>query len=388
VVNRPKTRAVFKDKSSDVDVFKRISFMKLNYIENFSNYNPKQAQDGLATVLSEMIDLLEKYHSDIDIRNTYYLDKSDPNNPEGVKYSMYEFKIAVDRTLNKVVLKRIYELAFKEYNLFARNMGDAIPTYQKNFRKTVFVRLYKLITEAKYDEFKDSYFKILPSLNLKDSKLNWISYCLERGYQYDKDWNIGGFGEARSSKSAFFCILTEKIYQFKMGMTHDQVDDYLISSKYLDNYYIYKDKKVDYTKVFGTPLWYDEGHFVADRRRSMSGKSVAFTTEKDTMANSDAISYILIQNYSDLDQRIVNKCKLIFQFLKRGKVNFYSDPTSFAIFKSRPFKKFEEKPELLNSYNRGSYRLANSSYFVSKIRFKKPTCKFWLSYKNFKREAQ
>lgn len=385
---RPKTRAVHNRFAGDYDKFTLIDNRLYDYIRAFNDYSPEIAQSELSSILSEMLTMVSKYYKEKDIRDCYYSDINTETKQE-TQYSLFEFCEIVNITLDKVLLKRIYELAFREYNLLARNMGDAIPTYTRNFRKSVFLRLYREVPDAKYDQFLADFEVKRNIAHLRRTKENWCVYCISRGYEFDMDFPIGIIGKKRISKSMFAKRFVERFYRFRLGKTHDEIHTFLKLYDYLTKFYVFKAKTLEYVSIIAEILWHDELMASGgERRGAMTRENRELTKNKKTEANANTVDLMIIQNYSDADSRIVDDVVMVFQVLERGHIYVHVDWKPFAVTKIRPFQKFEDNPDLLSEPVQGKYNLRNSKSYLGQFYYKNEKCEFWWDYKKFKQKEQ
>lgn len=181
---------------------------------------------------------------------------------------------------------------------------------------------YKVIYEG-YDAFKKRYVVPYDGYAVDDNFL-FSNYLMSQAKRYDISISEVLVGRKRSSKSTEGLWEVYDIYQGR--------NDKFNYKEYVDKYVIY-----DYSQMAndeeGSVRLNDEKHLTGDRRRFMSRANVETSVDINFYADNLNIDINLIQNYSDLDPRVIDTATILKFVLKRGHGMLFMSRDSIPIIK-------------------------------------------------------
>lgn len=203
--------------------------------------------------------------------------------------------------------------------------------------------LYGLIGVGK--QFVDSeiaaYQKFIIKHNYKDSNRLFLAWNVSRLWKYKLDFNMLVVGRKRSSKTSF-------AYQFVKDLFASREAE-LDIRKWVDGHVIY-DSRQRIDEEFMPIYLDDEGMLTGDRRRSMTRMQVQKTENINFYADLLPINITLIQNFSDLDLRLVDTSTALLLVTRRGEGLLFLGSDALAILKNTfGFDQFIKQPELLDN---------------------------------------
>jgi hypothetical protein len=241
--------------------------------------------------------------------------------------------------------------------------------------------LFNLIDiDSKFiEDHIDHYNNWIQKEKLEDTPENFFSYSISKMKNFDLDCNVLIIGRKRSSKSTLACDLVELIYKAR--------NEKFNYREYVDNFVIY-DNTQDTTGVYGGVYLDDELHLTADRRRSMTKGNVSKSVDINFFASLNAIHLGCIQNFSDLDQRIVDSASVLIIVDHRGEGMLFISSNVVAILKNTfGFEIFNERPELLKNTNVAPRSLRSLPSYICDIKWKDKRGEPFFEYYKKNKEA-
>lgn len=244
---------------------------------------------------------------------------------------------------------------------------------------------------ALYEVMQEDYKRRNKELNVIDSPKNWLCYLLSRGKIFDLDFTFLFFGYARSGKSTAMLDLERRIEAYKKMLPLKQItDELLFNIAHIKQTYIFSPK--EFTKLAelkDSILKTDEASLVLDRRKSMDRTQVNFLSKLNANAKNNNINFIAIQNYNDIDERIIRKSNGTFFQYERGSMLCFLASKNFAFLlgEGSDFKDYSKERWLFHDLRRGVSRLRQRWDFyadlpVPDLRVKYP--EGWKNYSDYK----
>lgn len=192
--------------------------------------------------------------------------------------------------------------------------------------------------------------------------LDWYSHNLAWLPRYDLDSPTVILGEARSGKSTITLWLILRYFMDKypsesMSEIIRRVIAVIQNTTFYSN-----EQKANPFKVYETPVWFDEAYFTFDKRNSMDQGNISLTGYMNAFASHKNPVFVLIQNLSDLDERIINKSNVILVY-ERGDAYVFMRHKNFPILKTGLFERIKKYPYLIRNKMIGKYSLVHLPNF-------------------------
>jgi hypothetical protein len=207
--------------------------------------------------------------------------------------------------------------------------------------------LFSLLDEVPYKVIYDGFSKFRKRYQIPfdgyvlDENFLFLNYAVSQAKNYDLDVSEVLVGRKRSSKS------TEGLWEYyDVCQARDEPFDY---KKFVDKYVVY-----DYSQTsqpeFSRFYLHDEKHLTGDRRRFMSRANVETSVDINFYADNLNINCNLIQNYSDLDTRVIDTATILKFVIRRGQGILFMSRDSIPIIK-QDFGMwiFQQNPEMVKN---------------------------------------
>jgi len=218
-----------------------------------------------------------------------------------------------------------------------------------------------------------------------NANLDYLSYIIWAGRakaRPKKDINILIIGRAQSGKSTLASIIGELVYMR---------DNKVFSKAFVDHNMAFNSKQG--LKLFAElkedVLIADEGYFTADRREATRYIQVKYLEILNFLASQHNVIITIMQDYTDIDLRIVKKADILIlvDMVGRGKV--YADSKRFPIIKRQIINtdRFEKKPSLLND-SIGDNELRKDTNYIFEIAWGPRNDSIWKHYMEIKKGWQ
>lgn len=381
---------------SEIDKFNltRIESLKSALTISWSDLNVLEARQQLGNILSQMLDILDKYFGDkasSPILNKFTV------NINGNKWTFPQLKNMVSEINDKDDLQFIKENCFSIYNHFARSLGNELPTLRRSAKKKFLDSIFSLIPNRNdewYSEFYRGYKTFLVNNIYRDCLRNFIFYSISQMQFYDLDCKILVIGAARSSKSTLMLHGAIRINSANKNLTFEASSNDLLNNDWVNKGIIYtREQGFSVMGEFrGSPIALDDVILIADSRESLNPLQVKFLQNLNFFASKNNIIFSLIQNYSELDKRLIRNANIIFLVFERGEALVFADSKNFPILNdAHYFERIVKNPFLISSGDKetGVYNLMKLPSFIARIRFP-PLMQnpLWLRYKEIKEAAQ
>ena len=219
-------------------------------------------------------------------------------------------------------------------------------------------------TEKVFDELSYSFRWIEPKETNK--ALDWYSANLAYLPRYDLEAPTVILGEARSGKSTLTLWLIKRYFEEKYANENRaavtrRVTDVLNKHTFYSN-----EQRINPFVSEETPIWFDESYLTFDRRRSMEEGNISLTGNLNVFANLKCPVFALIQNLSDLDERIINKSNVILVY-ERGDAYVFMRHKNFPILKTGLFERIKKYPYLIRNKQIGKYSLVHLPNFAGTL---------------------
>ena len=336
--------AIFDNEGLEINVnIYTIEKAKNTFLLNLNSYSKTELIENLKNLLALIESFLFKYLSEEEIKQIK-IEK------ENESYDFFQLKEAVNvlNSFNNDLARELArEIAINSYAIFNRvlvKLKIAIPISKKDFKKKIITSFFDTINYKEYgfEDFEDfensllnEYEQKLKTLNLKNSRLNFLAFVYSILSRYDLDnlTIISGF--ARSGKSTFALQLIKRIYAFRLNKTFKdkELRDFL-KREFLAKYTFYIPSYNEFSRRFEYEnekiFLVDEGYFSSDKRESMNKEQIDLSKSINAFANRKHITFLIIQFLSDLDLRFINRANILIHIYERGKALIFVKQKSFS----------------------------------------------------------
>jgi hypothetical protein len=355
-LNDAQLHGVYTISDIDTSTFFDIEKGKATLIMNLGQVDISESTRDLKNLFGLMKSMLEKYYPDEEGRSHIKQQKVDG-------YNFYEAKELIDVVSgNTDLLRAICEVGYINYNVLIKPFVS-LPTTRKGFKKKLLERIFSLVRKDDqfYDEFINAYLDTLEKLKMKDNKLNFECYCLAKANEFDLDMFVVVIGSARSGKSVLTLQCMIKIYQFRLMVKRSQSIKYILENNIVADQIIYslKQKSAFQERFTNSPpsiFVFDDSYLTSDRRKAMTKQILFLSHIENTLANKNHITFMLIQNLTDLDRRFLDKSSSLITVKDRGHGKIFAKNKSYPFIKSYyGFERFEKNPNLLASEDLAEY---------------------------------
>lgn len=199
------------------------------------------------------------------------------------------------------------------------------------------------------DKFIDreihEYNIFLEAFGLEDSNTRFFAFIVSRLFKKKLNFNMLVVGRARSSKTTFgYSFVNDFMFSRNTPLDSQQKIE-----EWVNGHVIYDSRQRSNAEMNGLYMD-DEGMLTGDRRRSMARLQVQKTENLQFYADMFAVNITLIQNFSDLDLRIVDASNAVVVVTSRGEGLLFIGGDAIALVKNTfGFEMFNEHPELLDN---------------------------------------
>lgn len=344
-----------KDEIPTAMLFK-VENLKTNFLIQLNDLDVSTAASQLTSLLSAMLDVIGRKpfvtsrNDDIKEYKVHVGTVGDLN-----FYQLKEFGYDnYDNDMDSIRL--VAEKASAIYNHFTGILGVELPTGVQDFLRKMTDNFFSLVpnTESVFDELSGMYH----ANNYRETNkaLNWYALNLSQLPRYDLDAPTIILGEARSGKSTLTLWLIKRYFEYK----YPQESVYDIQHRLLDivqkHTFFSVDQHTNPFDAYETPVWFDESYAVLDRRNSMNQSQIDLTGKLNAYASHKNPVFALIQQLSDLDERVVNKSNVILVY-ERGDAYTFMRHKNFPILKTSIFERIKKYPYLIRNKMIGKYSL-------------------------------
>ena len=215
-----------------------------------------------------------------------------------------------------------------------------------------------------------------------DDNLDYLAYIIwscRAKAKPKKDINVLIIGRAQSGKSTLASILGELVYM----RDHKE-----FTTNFVDTHMAFNSKQG--LKLFSNlkddVLIADEGYFFGDRREATRYIQVKYLEILNFLASQHNVIITIIQDYTDIDLRIVKKADILILVDMVGHAKVYADSKRFPIIKRQILntERFEKKPSLLSD-TLGDNELRKDSNYIFEIACGERNDAFWKHYITIKK---
>lgn len=225
-----------------------------------------------------------------------------------------------------------------------------------------------------YSDLKEGYLKWIKEQNLHRNTLTFTSWCYSKIPDMDLDGHAVIVGEARSGKDTLMLWYFILIYAIRNNCSIEDAKSAIIALDLLRKLIIYTSLNFQNNGViFNTTkstVGIDEGALAVNKKRTMYGEQVDYTSYLDVLADNNNVIFTLIQNLTNLDSAIINKAVSVTAIYERGKSLLYTKNKNFPIIKhTYNFDHFQKNQYLLKDKNLGIHRLQRDSLYSGKIKW-------------------
>jgi hypothetical protein len=357
---------------SEIDKFSiaKIEDVKNSFFLTFNTLKIDKIASQLQDLSSDMLQVIEKYYEPEDIaKNTLTI--SDET------YNFYDLKelISYEDYMDRDTLRTIAEKLFFIYNQYIKQLGVELPTARINVKKKITDRLFGLInkTDAFYKDSALTYDKYLAKTKIKDSTNVYIMHNINNMSSYDLNSNDLYIGDARVGKSTYAIHNDILYFSNKLGLSYVDAYEHMIDENWVFNNVIYTNINAleKLQRVKKEPILFDEMYLLGDRRESMKANNISYTKWVNIFASNNNYIQTLIQNITDLDQRIYSKSNIIRVIYERGNALIYIKPKGFTslIKDTFDFERFEKYSNLLSTDITALNNLKHIRSFVAEAQF-------------------
>jgi hypothetical protein len=234
----------------------------------------------------------------------------------------------------------------------------------KKWRRKLAERLYSAIPFFSYNQFYDGYKDFIKSRHLYDNKHNYLCYNIHRRRDFDLDTNILSVGAGRIGKSTDLFDMANTIYGFR---------DTPLADVFADKHIIWNAQQgfKAFSSFEADIIASDENYFLTDRRESMSFLSIKYLQVLNALASRRNIILGNIQEFTDIDTRILKKIDILQLIYERGSKLVFAKSHAFPITQQGILNTeiFEKKPYLLEDKERAIYELSKQPTYIGEFKF-------------------
>lgn len=357
------TTNIFNNSNMDYYTFMDIDNYKHTLLKNLPTMDVNTAILQTISLLTLMLSMMEKYFREGD------KDVNQIQNQRIDNYNLYDLQKALPYCKDTRDVLKICYYAFTNFNILNKQIGNAIPTQKKNFKKKLMDKLFSIAKTGNRGEFANNLIEQFKPF--ENYKLDFYSYLLSRMPNYDLDSHNLIIGFARVGKSTLALQIIRRMFAYRLNYSLDQVDAYMVTNNYVNDNIIYDNSESVQKKIAtktAEPFLIDEAYMVGDRRMSMDYNQIKLGQTINKFAYKNHTIFTLIQNLSDLDVRFLNKANSVIIEYERGKALLFAKEKHFAIIKDTyGFEFYTKHPHLLNGLDKGLFSLKGLPAYVCSI---------------------
>ncbi len=326
--SKEKEEAIFNIYDIDKLTIQNIEMKKNDLLLNFFDLDDKTRIRAMLDLIFTMKTLISKY-------NENYLDDEKVKiNDENLSFLDLEKKFLFENfsiTFQYVYFEKIIYL----YNKFLKEyLNVKLPTEKIDYKKKLTDAIFSIVNNYDYDAIIQNYENLNTKLNLSDSKLNFLSYILSIISNYDLSYKIVINGFERIGKSTLALQLFYRIYQYREKNIYNELFHMLSNIKFdIDKTLDLNEKDI---------YIFDEASLISDKRLSMMLKQINLIKTFRINAYKNNIIFLLSQDFSELDNRIVNSSNMLIHIYKRGYAFVYAFKQNITNSKIEFVKEFKE----------------------------------------------
>jgi len=247
-------------------------------------------------------------------------------------------------------------------------------------------KLFSVLPFFDFNSFYKEYTDYLAKHNIRHSNFRYLCWCIHKRRDFDLDTNIILIGSARYGKSTDLYDMVDTIYGYRGKRITDEFTDKHIVWNAKQGFTAFGDINQDIIAS-------DEAYFMTDRRQSMDFLQIKYLQLLNALASRKNIVFTLMQDFTDLDTRILKKCDILGLIYERGSKLIFAKSHSFPIIKQNILDtaNFEKKPYLLENKERAIYELHKKPSFINECEFydfQKVNPEIWSHYWQIKQKEQ
>lgn len=166
--------------------------------------------------------------------------------------------------------------------------------------------------------------------------------------QYDLDTTIINVGFARVGKSTLTLQQSKLILMFQL-MRND-IDADMLEFVYNRIIYDRSQSRAVLKNYAGLPMAFDEAYMTYDARTSMDQEQIELIRDMNFLASKRNIIFVNIQQFADLDKRILAKANVLQLLYEQGNALLFIKSNNFPVVKSTwDFTWFQKHERVLDN---------------------------------------
>ena len=347
------------------DIDKQIIFdiekFKNSFVLSFYSQNSTLRWQNLNSIILAIKTLIAKYN------DTYLADtkvqiealNQKDNEVSERKYSFLDLERLALSITDINTQKIISENIFYIYSKFLKDvLKVALPTNKTNSKKNLKNRFLSILKSntIRYNAINKYLYKpALDATGLTDSFFNYLVSLTTINKYVDIDFVIIISGFKRIGKSELALRFYSTYLAMQQGIDIKQAE--LLAAKSLEKVLVFSYENTSaLNTLYKSPILFDEALLVADNRRAMEAKQVAFLELLNTAAYHHNVSLVLIQNINTIDKRITDTANAILHITERG------DVYTFSAFRNYPYSDAYHTAYLNNLLSKSKIRFKSDIF--------------------------
>lgn len=361
-------RGIYNPTEIALESISRLETAKINYILSISSYSDTYlAVSDLLDITLGMSGLMSQYFTE-----SYLQVKS--NN-----YNILEYQYALENIISKHIavdilwLRRIAHSIFNIWDIgFMKPMKIALPTQKPDFFRKFVNAIYSGVphSDFNYDKHLLRYEKAIAGNRRSNGGIihrdnfTWMCWNISERYAYDYDTNVIVVGGARRSKSTCVADMVDVI----LAMRGEQ-----LKPEFAMKHIVWNAQQgfQAFRSFENSIVWNDESYFTVDRRSSLNKLQVKYLQFINATASKNNINISVIQDLTDLDNRVLRKGNVLIIVYERGSGLVFAGDNAFPIVRTPLIdtEKFDKRKHLLSSKDRAIFELSKEATYMFPINF-------------------
>jgi len=322
----PQEIAQFSIYDIDKQIIYDIERAKNDFLLTFYSLQSNVRIARLNSIILGVKTLIAKYN-DAYLKDVYVLIPSLPKPDGTAKYNFLDLEREALLTADINVQKIIAENILYIYSKFLKDvLKVALPTNKSNPKKNLKNRFLSIIKSETltYSTIRQQIYKpTLEATGLHDNFFNWLVSLTTINRYLDIDFVVIISGFKRIGKSELALKFLSRYTAMENNMPIYEAQQ--LAADNLDNNLVFSyENSTTINKLYKSCIIFDEALLVADNRRAMEAKQVAFLELLNTAAYHHNVSLVLVQNLNTIDTRIIDTANAILHITERGDVYTFS----------------------------------------------------------------
>jgi len=366
---------VYNLSAIEFDNLKRISEAKTRYLLSLSTFlsdlkGIRTANNQLLDILITMDNIIYKYFKkEIDEGKVFKV----RDIKDGKEYSLKDYIKAVEDLSNNSklltadiinLLRNIAKNSFSIYDYYEQRLKVAVPTQEHNAKKKLIDLLFSTRPNFDASLFLAEYRNFISHNHFHSNNFNFLAYSVSKMRDFNLKSHILNVGAAQIGKSTLTLCLSKRIYEFR-GIR--------LLPSFLRTNLVWNATQgfTAFENIKNDIIASDEAYFLADRREAMNYLNIKYLQLLNALASNHNIHITTIQDYTDLDSRIIKNVDILLLHYEQGSCQVFAQSHSFPIIHRTILdtKRFEKKPSLLATKKTGLYELAKQMSYIFDIHY-------------------